>query len=52
MAADDAASAVAELGALIDDGVLSPLWHKGIPAAWERLADPMATDAQTGTGSP
>lgn len=38
---------VVELGELIDDGRLTPLWHKGIPAAWERLADPMATDAPT-----
>ena len=38
---------VTELGELIDDGRLTPLWHKGIPAAWERLADPMATDAST-----
>lgn len=41
------AETVTELGELIDGGNLSPLWHKGIPAAWERPADPMATDAPT-----
>ena len=38
---------VTELGNLIDEGRLSPLWHKGIPAAWERIPDPMATDVQS-----
>ena len=41
------AATVAELGALIDEGLLTPLWHRGIPAAWERLADPLATDGQS-----
>ena len=41
------AETVAELGALIDEGLLTPLWHRGIPAAWERLADPLAADGQS-----
>lgn len=34
---------VAEIGQLIDEGYLSPMWFKGVPAAWERGFEPTAS---------
>lgn len=43
---------VGHLGALITDGRLAPLWHRGIPAPWEHLAQPLLSGAQSSTGAP